>query len=138
MYKRQRLEGERDYTNTVVHGGLDRFIERHSDTLYTLLKDHALAHDLLKIEYSIMQRDERRKWALAWLNGIQEDGMQPKSTSSSNLHKIVDPCVTTNLSTRTIKKPPFDVNTGKNAKVQSSINLDSPVDYLPYVRLFFL
>ena len=128
-----RLEGERDYTNAVVQGGLDRFIERNSVKLSALLTDHILAQDLLKVEYALMKPDERREWVLTWLNAMREDTVESNSTSSDISRKIAHPNVPTDAGTHTIKNPPFQVGSGKNAKVRSSINLDSPVDYLPYV-----
>ena len=131
------LEGERDYPNTTVQGGLDRFIERNSTELAAALSDPLQAGELLKAPYARMDLEQRRQWASHWLALLEERSTAVATTAASSTPEVKNggsQATEGSLPQMETSRPrPSPVGRRGRHRAPYGLTLDSPVDRLPYV-----
>ena len=68
-----KLEASRDFDNSAVMGGLDKFTQLWAEELAAQVGDHALVRRLLRSSYSAMTGEERGRWAVQWGKLLDRD-----------------------------------------------------------------
>jgi ATP-dependent DNA helicase RecG len=113
------LEKQRDYADTSVFGGLDKFLHNWSTQAVASVVNQALLrrfHRLFNSSYTSMSREQRRQWISDVLSFLDDMENKDNAKASSAVGKV-QPSVK--------KKPPVKVK--KPAISAGGQSLDSPV-----------
>ncbi|MFQ5860835.1 MAG: ATP-dependent DNA helicase RecG [Dehalococcoidia bacterium] len=86
-----RLERAREFQDTAVMGGLDRFLQRWAREIARSLDRPSLAAELAGTTYSRMKPEERQRWAARWLALLEDEAPAPSVPEHAITPKVAKP-----------------------------------------------
>ena len=82
-----KLEGSRNFDNSAVVGGLDRFTQRWAEAIgahFLGSPGSDLAKELLESTYSALSAAQRRQWSGQWLELLEADPPKEADTETTS------------------------------------------------------
>ena len=123
------LEESRGFDDRAVVGGLDKFVQRWTETIADQLDDPALFHQLTEAPYALMSAEERSLWLSRWSAMLDSGPGEAKTEVRPPAAPARQPA-TARTQTASASRPPKPSGRRPSRPPPSGLTVDAPVSRL--------